>query len=699
MMEGIPFKYVSQDTWIQLANKLDFDTMMGNNWKMLAEKLGYEVEDILNIECRQTRHGRNTVKLFEDYVKRSGNSVTKLRKALESMDRPDALDVLLDAIPEIERKYTAAMRNNNRRVKIEPGENSYNFPSGCCSGSCVSSSVANSGISQHHNMNVCPNQFSVYNLQHCPDMSSHSLHVTKELNTMPHNYQSYSSPASVQHTGVHTPRNSSQYMSTYTSSSMNDESMEVNIDVADHYLQENIQMDNESESVSRLWPKDEKAALPRTIFKATNYLPSLNRVPPLINYNDMQVGNEEVVETTERMSGHATAQFGRQLSEEMNANQPLVDPQGMPAASNANLGLNLQVRPKKGQQTPVDKKKFCSPSPTTPGNPLAKLQQFTNSESYMPNEEYNSIMAAKNREEMLYNRSNLEDVQCRLRGGGDQGIVHREPQTEEDFQMIFNFNAGFRNHRGVHEQQLQIQNQRVMKDKGPANKEPPKTFPRAKSMMHCTSTVGGAQGNQSAECMSGLTKSKSMPDDMKPVEYQRKNFWHIKVFVTYSNDCKRHIQRVLNLCRCLEKNGFTCCMDVNDRKMVDSHNKLEWCNQRFSEADFVLVCVSPNYLTEATCIVENNDSALHTAYIYQLMESEIQSGGGDLETRFIPIMFDESRPEDIPKIMQHRLSYQWPKQYRDLLWYLTKPETRTKTKASNYVEQCPRSPKSPNIPT
>ncbi|OWF47967.1 uncharacterized protein LOC110453712 [Mizuhopecten yessoensis] len=615
------------------------------------------------------------------------------------MERPDALDVLLDAIPEIERKYTAAMRNNNRRVKIEPRENSCTFSSGCCTGSCGGSSVANSGISQHHhNISVCPSQYNHYNSQRCPDISSHSIHVTKELNTMPHSYQSYnSSTASVPHSAVHQQHTTSPYMTSYTSSSETDESMEVNIDVADRYLGDNIPIDNESESNSMPWPRDDKAPLPRTIFKAINYLPSLSRVPPLLNYNDMHVGNEEVVETSERMAVHPSAPFGRQVSEEMNTNQPLVDPKGMPAPANANLGLNLHVRPKEGQKAPVDKKKFCSPSPTTV-NPLAKLQQFTNSQSYMPNEEYNSIMAAKNREEMLYNRSNLEEVQCRLRGGSDQGVGHREPQTEEDFRMIFNFNAGFRNHRAMLEQHQQIQNQRIMKDKPAINKEIPKTFPRSKSMMQCTSTVGGAQGNRTAECVSGLTKSVSMPDDMKPVEYQRKNFWHIKVFVTYSNDSKRHIQRVLNLCRCMEKNGFTCCMDVYDHKM-DSHNKLGWVNQRFSEADFVLVCVSPNYLTEATCMAENNESALHTAYVYQLMESEIQNGGAEIETRFIPIMFDGSRPEDIPKLMHHRLSYHWPKQYRDLLWYLTKPETRTKTKANNYVEQCPRSPKSPNIPT
>lgn len=52
--------------------------------------------------------------------------------------------------------------------------------------------------------------------------------------------------------------------------------------------------------------------------------------------------------------------------------------------------------------------------------------------------------------------------------------------------------------------------------------------------------------------------------------------------MTYAGDSKKHIQRVLNLCRCLEKNGFTCCMDMFDKRMEIS-NRQDWCAQRFSE--------------------------------------------------------------------------------------------------------------------
>lgn len=64
-------------------------------------------------------------------------------------------------------------------------------------------------------------------------------------------------------------------------------------------------------------------------------------------------------------------------------------------------------------------------------------------------------------------------------------------------------------------------------------------------------------------------------------------FKHIKVFVTYAGDSKKHIQKVLNLCRCLEKNGFTCCMDMFDKRMPQEEiqNRQEWCAQRYNEVN------------------------------------------------------------------------------------------------------------------
>ena len=53
MMEdvyNIPFSVVGQGAWNELANKLDPETsIIGNNWRILAEKLGFTTEHILVI--------------------------------------------------------------------------------------------------------------------------------------------------------------------------------------------------------------------------------------------------------------------------------------------------------------------------------------------------------------------------------------------------------------------------------------------------------------------------------------------------------------------------------------------------------------------------------------------------------------------------------------------------------------------------
>jgi hypothetical protein len=49
-IDNIPFSVVGQGAWNELANKLDPETsIIGNNWRILAEKLGFTTEHILVI--------------------------------------------------------------------------------------------------------------------------------------------------------------------------------------------------------------------------------------------------------------------------------------------------------------------------------------------------------------------------------------------------------------------------------------------------------------------------------------------------------------------------------------------------------------------------------------------------------------------------------------------------------------------------
>lgn len=106
-------------------------------------------------------------------------------------------------------------------------------------------------------------------------------------------------------------------------------------------------------------------------------------------------------------------------------------------------------------------------------------------------------------------------------------------------------------------------------------------------------------------------------------------------------------------------------------------------NSSFSQADFILICVSESYINEtergqSEVTESTTDKQLHTDYIYQLMVLEYNQFTRN--RRFIPVMLDGTTEEHIPSWLQSTLVYKWPVHFRDLLWFLTKPETRIKSK-------------------
>ena len=56
----------------------------------------------------------------------------------------------------------------------------------------------------------------------------------------------------------------------------------------------------------------------------------------------------------------------------------------------------------------------------------------------------------------------------------------------------------------------------------------------------------------------------------------------IRVFITYSQDDKRHTQRVINLCDCLRKNNFQPCIDMFEKVKI-AQDKHGWIDKKFKE--------------------------------------------------------------------------------------------------------------------
>lgn len=99
---------------------------------------------------------------------------------------------------------------------------------------------------------------------------------------------------------------------------------------------------------------------------------------------------------------------------------------------------------------------------------------------------------------------------------------------------------------------------------------------------------------------------------------------------------------------------------------------------------------SDSYDSDGDNDLDNRPYRLHTKQIYRLMYREyVQSGQRCM--RFVPLIFPGMTQEIIPPWMldtYNRLFYFWPKQYKDLLWMLTKPENRVPEHITPPINRC-----------
>ncbi|XP_045176963.1 uncharacterized protein LOC123537344 [Mercenaria mercenaria] len=619
LMENIPFQHVSMSMYYKLANKLDPDSsVVGNNWRLLAEKLGYSTENIFVFESQQSQHGRNTIKVLQDYNQKQGSTVNDVFRALEEIDRPDALDELIEGLPEIQKTYRESLKKKHRHRDLI--EDDYICSS--CDDMPYSGETFPSYAQSHHKAMMSPgNSYGMFSRnQQIPGSSPGK------------NYQRHKSfdPQCV-NSRLPGYEHESPDFKRQRSMPLSDSLMVRGHDSHSQYYREMEPMDH-SPSV-REDPVPPAVAMMRGMPRYNNQ----HGLPPM----NSTVHSKD----SEALFRQPYSQFGRQTER---------------------AGLKLEIPSPSDMFNRQRSADFCSPSPTptTPSTPLGHLQKLANERQFQPEDGYKDLMKLKHDEELLQGKAG-----------------HMEsPDRMMEFMSQQNSGMVSPGHHGDGQSHMRL---------SPRTSGPPNTFPlRLKSSSNSSSTSPTGSSQQ-------LTKSASVPSNMKPAEF-RKAFRHIKVFVTYAADDKKHTQRVLSLCKCLEKNGFTCCVDIFHRKLPieERHN---WYQNRFDEADFILVVMSPKYRMEAdSCEMENDaddsDSVdsdgendlnvrpyrLHTKNIYRLMYREyVQSGQRCM--RFVPLIFPGMTQDIIPAWMldnYNGLFYYWPKQYKDLLWMLTKPENR-----------------------
>lgn len=123
------------------------------------------------------------------------------------------------------------------------------------------------------------------------------------------------------------------------------------------------------------------------------------------------------------------------------------------------------------------------------------------------------------------------------------------------------------------------------------------------------------------------------------------------VFVSYSHDSKEHQDRVLALANKLRSEGIDCALDQYEDSPPEGWPK--WMDRNVKNSDFVLVVCTEIYYNRAMGAAEKGHGIKwESTLIYQHLYNT-----GANNTKFIPVLFKDSKFENIPEPLQGATYY------------------------------------------
>ncbi len=142
----------------------------------------------------------------------------------------------------------------------------------------------------------------------------------------------------------------------------------------------------------------------------------------------------------------------------------------------------------------------------------------------------------------------------------------------------------------------------------------------------------------------------------------------IRAFVSYTHDSKDHRARALNLAQKLRENGIICQIDQFVPAPAEGWPR--WMHAQIDTADFVLIVCSTTYMRR----FEGNEAAPegHGADWEGMRVMQELYERKSINDKFIPILFEGSSPDDIPKALRPYTYHRWPKGHEDLYRQLTR---------------------------
>ncbi|KAH9504972.1 hypothetical protein Btru_061200 [Bulinus truncatus] len=619
----IAWEYVPSNVRQELVIKLNPEwALSGNDWRMLASKLGYTQRDIMFIESVKET---NTHFLFKMYGEKQNASLNEIYNCLKEMDRKDCLEIIDKAYADI---YKMAVERRNDSPKYPMLDGAEGLPSG---------------------------HFSWSGSAKCP-LHHNSLHMSPSRCTC------YCSPSPLYH---HLPHFSHQ-----------------DCQGRSHpYLHDNSGQHPSLPSPHQS-PKMEQFG-----HMNTHHNHSSQDVGPVPLHNISPFDNSNISSNfNSHDSMNSQVKMARQYSDECNVspscsgedrhyhNGRCTMDMGVNSYGNANM--NFRCNP--SGQAGADTLPTCSADPINRGRHI-------NMKSLHPDISYSSGQAYGSNG---FHSGGQGTLLCAGQGEPSLALLKSMVESQEKYRPTPEYKHVMAEQKNHTEMKSRSDNNSIdsvgsLSSSSSSGSSSGKSRPSSTFPLRIKNKIPVEDITQ----LKISKKSASMPQNMKPAQY-RKVFRNTKVFVTYSFDNEGHARQVLSLCKFLQTNGFACYVDVCEKNPVCSTEQIiDWCSKKISEADFILVCVSTKYLQDIDSnnkknVHQGSDKKLHTKEIFGLLESEHSRNNGfssSKQIQIVPLLFGNMQASSLPNWMTaNRPAYEWPKQYLDLAWMLTKPQERIK---------------------
>ncbi|WP_255288664.1 SEFIR domain-containing protein [Bacillus cereus] len=128
---------------------------------------------------------------------------------------------------------------------------------------------------------------------------------------------------------------------------------------------------------------------------------------------------------------------------------------------------------------------------------------------------------------------------------------------------------------------------------------------------------------------------------------------HPKVFISYTHDSKEHADNILEFSNRLRTEGIDTVLDQYETSPSEGWPR--WMDRQVRKADFVIMVCTPTYFKRVMG-EEEKGKGLGGIWEGNLIYQHLYNDGG-INTKFIPVLFNDGSYQDIPTPLQGATHY------------------------------------------